>query len=193
MSKPIAPSAPSLAHRPVIMGDRGMVVAGHHRAAEAGLAMLRANGNAMDAAIATASALAIAIPFMNGLGGDCIALYAQRPNQVTVVNGSGATARNAAARRISPPGDQFHAHAWAVDRLSSRALWRRLVKRRSVLRPSPLPNCLSPRFRWPKKASQSMHRPRNSTMVRFMLILRRDSRCSKPLSVRLADGPSDTD
>jgi hypothetical protein len=58
------------AHRPIVMGDRGMVVAGHPKAAEAGVAMFRNGGNAMDAAVAAAATLAIAIPFMNGLGGD---------------------------------------------------------------------------------------------------------------------------
>ena len=84
-----------LAHRPVVMGERGMVVAGHPRAAEAGVAMLRAGGNAMDAAAATAAALAMAIPFMNGLGGDAIALIADPSGDVTAINGSGATGRAA--------------------------------------------------------------------------------------------------
>ncbi len=95
---------PSLSHRPVVMGDRGMVVAGHHRAAEAGVAMLRAGGNAMDAAIATASTLAIAIPFMNGLGGDCIALYARPGDDVTAINGSGALARAASVAEFHRRG-----------------------------------------------------------------------------------------
>ncbi|MCC7272245.1 MAG: gamma-glutamyltransferase, partial [Alphaproteobacteria bacterium] len=95
---PFAP--PSLAHRPVVMGDRGMVVAGHHRAAEAGVAMLRAGGNAIDGAVATAATLAIAIPFMNGLGGDAIALYARTADDVTAINGSGAVARAASVAAI---------------------------------------------------------------------------------------------
>ena len=67
----------SRAHRPIIMGDQGLVVAGHPRASEAGVAMLRSGGNAMDAAVAAAATLAVAIPFMNGLGGgrDCALLY----------------------------------------------------------------------------------------------------------------------
>jgi gamma-glutamyltranspeptidase/glutathione hydrolase len=81
---------PSLAHRPVVMGDRGMVVAGHHRAAEAGAAVLRAGGTAIDAAIATSATLAIAIPFMNGLGGDCFALVGRTGSRVVAINGSGA-------------------------------------------------------------------------------------------------------
>lgn len=67
-----------------------MVVAGHHLAAEAGASMLRAGGNAIDGSVATAAALAMAIPFMNGLGGDCIALYTRAPGQSVAINGSGA-------------------------------------------------------------------------------------------------------
>lgn len=86
------------------MGDKGMVVAGHHSAAEAGVAMLRANGNAIDGAIATAATLAIAIPFMNGLGGDCIALYARSTGDVTAINGSGAVPLAASEEEIRRRG-----------------------------------------------------------------------------------------
>ncbi|MGY4298682.1 gamma-glutamyltranspeptidase [Bradyrhizobium sp. i1.4.4] len=55
--------------------------------------MLRNGGNAMDAAISTAATLAIAIPFMNGLGGDAIALHAMPGCGITAINGSGATPR----------------------------------------------------------------------------------------------------
>ena len=81
-----------------------MVVAGHHRAAEAGAAVLRAGGNAIDAAVATAATLAIAIPFMNGLGGDCIALYARSPTDVTAINGSGAVAMAASVEELRRRG-----------------------------------------------------------------------------------------
>jgi len=78
-------------HRPIIFSGAGMVVSGHHRASEAGAAVLRSGGNAIDAAIAASATLCVAVPHMNGLGGDCFALYydaAQR--RVTAINGSGA-------------------------------------------------------------------------------------------------------
>ena len=49
---------------------RGMVVAPHHLAAQAGLAVLRDGGNAIEAAVATAAAIAVLYPHMNSLGGD---------------------------------------------------------------------------------------------------------------------------
>lgn len=84
------------AHRPVVMSRRGLVVAGHHKASEAGVQVLREGGNAMDAAIAAAATLAVAIPFMNGLGGDCFALWFDRGRGSRVaVNGSGGAPRAA--------------------------------------------------------------------------------------------------
>ena len=49
---------------------RGMVVAPHHLAAQAGLAVLREGGNAVEAAVAVASTVPVVYPHMNSLGGD---------------------------------------------------------------------------------------------------------------------------
>lgn len=79
-------------HRPTVLSETGLVVSGHHRASEAGARMLRDGGNAMDGAVATAAALAVAVPHMNGLGGDAMALYYDAgTDEVTAINGSGRT------------------------------------------------------------------------------------------------------
>jgi gamma-glutamyltranspeptidase/glutathione hydrolase len=49
---------------------RGMVVAPHSLAAEAGCAILREGGNAIEAMVAAASVIAMVYPHMNGIGGD---------------------------------------------------------------------------------------------------------------------------
>jgi gamma-glutamyltranspeptidase len=49
---------------------RGMVVAPHHLAAQAGLAVLREGGNAIEAMVAAAAAIAVVYPHMNSIGGD---------------------------------------------------------------------------------------------------------------------------
>ena len=49
---------------------RGMVTAPHHLASQAGLAVLRDGGNAVEATLAMAATLAVVYPHMTGIGGD---------------------------------------------------------------------------------------------------------------------------
>src|ERR1700709_1241270 len=60
--------------KPSAKGKRGIVVSQVRSAAEAGIAILNAGGNAIDAAVATALSLAAAEPWNSGLGGVGFAL-----------------------------------------------------------------------------------------------------------------------
>src|ERR687886_636820 len=56
--------------RPVITGRRGVVTAGHYLAAHAGMRMLEAGGNAIDAGVAAGFALAVLEPHNCGIAGE---------------------------------------------------------------------------------------------------------------------------
>jgi gamma-glutamyltranspeptidase/glutathione hydrolase len=61
---------PALAASPDATEARnGMVVSAQHSASEAGLAMLRQGGNAVDAAVAVGYALAVVNPCCGNIGG----------------------------------------------------------------------------------------------------------------------------
>ncbi|HHT01221.1 MAG TPA: gamma-glutamyltransferase [Firmicutes bacterium] len=73
----------------LVMGTGGMVAAAHPLAAEAGLAVLRAGGNAVDAAITTNAVLNVTQPDMCGIGGDFFALIHVPGGETVFLNGSG--------------------------------------------------------------------------------------------------------
>jgi gamma-glutamyltranspeptidase/glutathione hydrolase len=52
-----------------LRSKKGMVVSAHPLASEAGLAMLRQGGNAVDAAVAASFAISVVEPFSAGIGG----------------------------------------------------------------------------------------------------------------------------
>ncbi|CAI5527407.1 unnamed protein product [Closterium sp. Naga37s-1] len=61
--------------RSPVLATRGMVASSQPLASEAGLRILRAGGNAADAAVAMAAALAVCEPCSTGLGGDAFLLF----------------------------------------------------------------------------------------------------------------------
>ena len=71
---------------------RGMVVSSNHLAAEAGLAVLREGGNAIEAMVAAASTIAVVYPHMNGLGGDNFWLISEGGKPPVGIDACGAAA-----------------------------------------------------------------------------------------------------
>lgn len=78
---------------------RGMVVAPHRLAAEAGNAILREGGNAVEAMIAAASTIAVVYPHMNALGGDNFWLI-HRPGEEPLAIDACGGAAGAATREF---------------------------------------------------------------------------------------------
>ena len=75
---------------PIARGTHGAVVAPHHLATAAGLSVLRAGGNAVDAAIATNAVLAVVMPASCGIGGDAFWLiWDAATGRQLALNGSG--------------------------------------------------------------------------------------------------------
>jgi len=90
------PQATSGSWRPTIVAQHGMVAAGHPLAAEAGMRILKAGGNAIDAAIATWAVQGEVEPGMTGLGADMFVLYYNaKTGQVKFINGTGFAAQAA--------------------------------------------------------------------------------------------------
>ncbi|HSD97471.1 MAG TPA: gamma-glutamyltransferase [Sulfuricaulis sp.] len=76
--------------RSVVMSTRGMIAASQPMATQAGLAVLQAGGNAMDAAIAASAVLCVTEPQSTGIGGDCFLLYHEaKTGKLHGLNGSG--------------------------------------------------------------------------------------------------------
>lgn len=76
---------------PVFAGE-AMATTSHPLATLAAVEILRAGGNAADAAVAALGVLAVAEPHMTGIGGDCFCLVSKPGAPVWGYNGSGRSA-----------------------------------------------------------------------------------------------------
>src|SRR3954466_6112201 len=83
------------AGRPATLSSKGMVTSPHALASQAGAAVLRDGGTAVDAAVATSAALSVLYPHMTGVGGDAFWLiYDAQAKAVRYIDGGGrATSR----------------------------------------------------------------------------------------------------
>jgi gamma-glutamyltranspeptidase/glutathione hydrolase len=94
---------------------QGMVTAMHPLAAAAGLEILRAGGNAVDAAVATAFAIGVVEPFMSGVGGvAAMVIHLSAEGRTVVVDGSSAAPAAARADmfELAPPTSVAGMYGW---------------------------------------------------------------------------------
>ena len=100
----MSPERP-LVPMPLVRGGHGAVVAPHHLATAAGLAILRAGGHAVDAAIATNAVLGVVLPSACGIGGDAFWLiWDEATGQQIALNGSGRAPAGADPDRLRAGG-----------------------------------------------------------------------------------------
>lgn len=111
-------------------GVSGMAATSHPQATLAAIEVLRAGGNAVDAAVAAAALLAVIEPTQTGIGGDCFALLKREGQRIVAINGSGAAPAAESAEWHLGNGvtvlDPESAHAVTVP--GAVRTWARLVK-----------------------------------------------------------------
>lgn len=123
--------------RSPVVGRRGMVATSQPLAVAAGLEILRAGGNAADAAVATAAALNVTEPTSTGIGGDCFALYFDsKTKAVSALNGSGRAPAALTLDLLAKQGfvgglPPYHAHTVTVP--GAAAGWHDLVAKNGRL------------------------------------------------------------
>ncbi|ACS78735.1 gamma-glutamyltransferase family protein [Maridesulfovibrio salexigens] len=123
--------------RSPVYATKGMVASSQPLATEAGVEILRKGGNAADAAIAVAAALAVVEPCSTGLGGDAFALfYSATAKDVFALNGSGKSAQDISLEKVTAMGISGELplrHAMTVNVPGALGLWADLVERHGTL------------------------------------------------------------
>ena len=122
--------------RSMISARRGMVGASNPLAAQAGLNILRQDGNAADAAVATSAMMNVMDPGSCGIGGDCFALYYDAATkQVTALNGSGRAPQALTLETVREMGwdrmNPRHAHSVTVP--GAVRGWHDLLRRHGTM------------------------------------------------------------
>ena len=137
--RPGAAHPSSWRRMPTVAGDC-MIATSHPLASAAGLEAFRAGGNAVDAALAAATTLAVAEPTDNGLGGDAFALV-WHGGTLYGLNGSGRSPATLDALRVDPAGPRSvtvpgAVRAWGdlADRFARLGLARPLARAADIAR-----------------------------------------------------------
>ncbi|HET9830801.1 MAG TPA: gamma-glutamyltransferase family protein, partial [Vicinamibacterales bacterium] len=96
-----------------VVGENGMVVTAQHLATKVGVEVLKAGGNAIDAAVGAAAVLSVVEPMMVGVGGDLFAMvYVAREHKLYTLNASGMAPSGATVARFNELGYRVDPKNW---------------------------------------------------------------------------------
>ncbi|WP_425058951.1 Glutathione hydrolase-like YwrD proenzyme [Sporomusa carbonis] len=121
---------PYPSRRSVVYAKNGMVATSQSLAAQAGLAILRKGGNAVDAAVATAACLTVVEPTSNGIGGDAFALVWIK-DRLYGLNASGPAPAAITLEEVAKQGHkEIPKNGWlAVTVPGAPSAWAALIER----------------------------------------------------------------
>ena len=89
-----AQAAAAVPSNKLARSSAGMVTSPHELASRAGLEVLQAGGNAIEAAIAIGAALCVTYPHFTGIGGDAFWVIGDRKGTLRTLSGAGQAAAN---------------------------------------------------------------------------------------------------
>ena len=135
--------------RSVIYGRKGMVCTSQPLAAQAGLDIIKAGGNAVDAAIATAACMTVLEPTSNGIGSDAFALVWTQ-GKLHGLNASGKTPMALTAEKVRKQGHATVPHRGWIPVMvpGAPSAWAELSGRFGRL---PLTKTLEPAIRYARE------------------------------------------
>lgn len=91
--------------RSTVHSVNGMCATSQPLAAEAAISILRAGGNAVDAAIAASAVLCVVEPYNTGIGGDCFVLLSKKGSgDIIGLNGSGRSPKAISLDKLQSAG-----------------------------------------------------------------------------------------
>jgi gamma-glutamyltranspeptidase/glutathione hydrolase len=132
--------------RSAAYGANGMAATSAPPATLAAIDVLRAGGNAVDAAVTASAVLCVVEPSMTGIGGDCFALVGMPDGTIHGLNGSGRAALGADADWLKSSGltkiEMRSVHSVTVP--GAIDAWNALLKAHGTMT---LGDCLQPAIR----------------------------------------------